>query len=101
MDIELVKESDNSEEKLPEVNTQSDSQFGQEPDIEHEGIASLLDVISEGLNQKGYTYFIVAGKDGTMSRFIRGNKADLTEMFRTTLEKHPEITDSFLNALGD
>jgi hypothetical protein len=57
----------------------------------HEELTALVNPLIEFMVANGYTYFLVAGKDGTCTRHMRGDYFDLHGMLKGMIEKQPQV----------
>lgn len=54
----------------------------------HIELLNLLLPLVEFLDENNYSYFLVAGKDGVCSRYLRGTWADLLPMLKDMAKKN-------------
>lgn len=57
----------------------------------HEQLLSLLLPLIEFMDTNEFNYFLVAGKDGVCSRYMRGKFQDVILMLTGMAEKTPEV----------
>jgi hypothetical protein len=63
----------------------------------HDELLSLINPLSDFMEKNGYTFLVIAGKDGICSRYMRGDYYDLHGMIKGMSEKNPQ----FLEILKD
>ena len=57
----------------------------------HDELLSLINPLVDFMDQHGYTFLLVAGKDGTCSRYMRGNYDDLHGIIKGMTETQPQL----------
>lgn len=57
----------------------------------HEELSDLVNPLIDFMVANGYTYFMVAGKDGTCTRHMRGDYFDLHGMIKGMTETQPQV----------
>lgn len=59
----------------------------------HKELLSLLNPLVDFMIENEYSYFIVAGKDGTCTRHLRGDYIDVHGMISGMMENNSGICD--------
>jgi hypothetical protein len=59
----------------------------------HDELLSLINPLVDFMDQHGYTFLLVAGKDGTCSRYMRGNYDDLHGIIKGMTETQPQLLE--------
>lgn len=67
----------------------------------HEQLLSLLLPLIEFMDKNEFSYFLVAGKDGTCSRYMRGNFQDAISMLTGMAENNPEVKYMLKEAVNE
>jgi hypothetical protein len=57
----------------------------------HKELLGVLMPLIDFMDKNGYSYFLVAGKDGVCSRYMRGNFNDVTGMLTGMAENNKEV----------
>ena len=57
----------------------------------HDELLSLLNPLMDFMIANNYTYFLVAGKDGTCTRHARGDYYDLHGMMHGMMKTQPQV----------
>ena len=57
----------------------------------HKELLALLIPLIDFMDKNEYNYFLVAGKDGTCSRYMRGNNLDLAAMLTGMAENNDAV----------
>lgn len=60
-------------------------------ETKHEELLSLLHPIIDFMIENKFNYFLVAGKDGTCTRHMRGSFDDVTGMIKGMMEKNEDV----------
>ena len=60
----------------------------------HAELLSLLHPLLDFMISNNYSYFIVAGKDGTCTRHLKGNYGDVEGMISGMMENNKEVSDA-------
>lgn len=67
----------------------------------HDELLALLNPLVDFMNKNGFSYFLVAGKDGTCSRFMNGDFYDLSGMITSFAQDHKNAKGMLEHALKD
>lgn len=67
----------------------------------HQELLSRLNPLMDFLTKNGYSYFVVAGKEGTCSRYIGGKRDDVAGMISGIAESQKQIADMFIDIVKD
>lgn len=59
----------------------------------HDELLSLINPLIDFMDKNGYTFLLVAGKDGTCSRYMRGNYDDLHGIIKGMTETQPTLLE--------
>lgn len=57
----------------------------------HKELLSLLNPLVDFMIENGFTYFLVAGKDGMCTRHLRGDYDDVEGMIKGFMENNKQI----------
>ena len=57
----------------------------------HAELLALLNPLVDFMTANNFNYFLVAGKDGTCTRHMRGNFLDVTGMISGMMETNDEV----------
>ena len=59
----------------------------------HDELLSLINPLVDFMDQNGYTFLLVAGKDGTCSRYMKGQCDDLHGIIKGMTETQPQLLE--------
>lgn len=62
-------------------------------------INGILNPLVDFMDKEGYSYMIVAGKDGVCSQYANGQNRDLSGMLTALMQKHPGCKKILINSL--
>lgn len=57
-------------------------------EIQHNELLTLLNPLVDFMTENGFSFFMVAGKDGTCTRHMRGQLSDVAGMIRGMMENN-------------
>jgi hypothetical protein len=57
-------------------------------ETQHNELLTLLNPLVDFMTENGFSYFLVAGKDGTCTRHMRGQLIDVAGMIRGMMENN-------------
>lgn len=57
----------------------------------HDELMQLLNPLVDYINKNGYSFFLVAGKDGVCSRHMAGDFYDITGMITGMMETNKQV----------
>jgi hypothetical protein len=61
----------------------------------HQEFLKLFNPLLDFMKKNGFSYFVVAGKDGICARYIEGNPYDLSAMIGELAEKNKQVKEIF------
>lgn len=67
----------------------------------HQELLKHLMPLVDFMDANGYSYFLVAGKDGTCSRYMRGTVNDVTLMLSGMAEKNKQVKVMLESAISE
>lgn len=65
----------------------------------HDYLVKNLNNLSEFLNDNGYSYILMAGKSGTCSRYIAGQRKEIELMLESFAKDHPQFLQILRNVV--
>lgn len=68
-------------------------------DTHEELINKILNPLIDFMDKEGYSYMILAGKDGVCSRYTNGKNGDLSGMLTGLMQKYPGYKKILINSL--
>lgn len=66
----------------------------------HKELLKLLTPLVDFMNANGFNYFMLAGKDGTCAKYVKGDFDDLTGMLTSLMSSHPDQLEVVKHAVG-
>jgi len=66
--------------------------------MQHEELLKILLPLIDFINENGFNYFIVVGKNDTCARYAKGNPAEISAMLCGLMDKNKEIRQVVENA---
>ena len=67
----------------------------------YDQLLSLLNPLIDFMVENKFSYFVVAGKDGTCSRHLNGEFDDLSLMLSGMMEKNPQVKRLIKDSLAE
>ena len=67
----------------------------------YDQLLSLLNPLIDFMIENKFSYFVVAGKDGTCSRHLNGEFDDLSLMLSGMMEKNPQVKQLIKDSLAE
>lgn len=67
---------------------------------QHQELTELVNPLIEFLRKNNYSYFIIAGKEGTCTQHLMGIADDLEFMISSMIEKNPSFKDVLIEAIN-
>lgn len=68
---------------------------------QHHELISLINPLVDFMNRNGFTYFIVAGKDGTCSRYMGGEYSEAAGMLTSFMESNETARKLLKESVAD
>lgn len=59
----------------------------------HKDLLRFVNPLIDFMHEKGYSFFFVAGKDGTCTRHMQGKQQDIKAMIQDLAEKHEQVSE--------
>lgn len=67
----------------------------------HDELLALLNPLVDFMNKHEYNYFIVAGKDGTCSRYLAGDYFEVASIIEGLTNKHKQLKSMLKDIVED
>ena len=66
---------------------------------DHKELLRLLKPFVDFMDSNGYSYLLLAGKDGKCARYLNGTVADMSGMIADMAQKHKTVKKMFEHSL--
>lgn len=70
-------------------------------ETKHDELLNLLMPLVDFMNVNGFSYFLVAGKDGIASQYVNGKNEDISGMIESLFVKHPHIKENVAHIINE
>ena len=90
-------------EPTPEETATAAQRLAEQSIVEtkHSQLLSLLNPLIDFMIENKFSYFVVAGKDGTCSRHLNGDFDDLSSMLSGMMENNPQVKRLLKDSLAE
>ena len=61
----------------------------------HKELLALVNPLIKFMHENNFNYFLVAGKDGTCTRHLRGSAVEVEGMITGMMENHQQVREIF------